>query len=222
VPFYVFSNFIEDTFSSKVSLATVLLVLFSLTENTELLSLHDRQQNPKYKGKNKTVASGWMQALSRALMHQLKGDFEMLFHDKEFPDEENQQVTKLCTKLDKFALLLNLTPYSQRNKGKLLPVSYDTIQGIPTICPSTPICLNAQCEPRGLLQSSMLRDIPLVTLIKDNTTYQDVPVLTGKCTTCDTTYHGDHEQFRDKHKIWNKSYLSSAQFLKVGQSLWVD
>ena len=155
-------------------------------------------------------------------MHQLKGDFEMLFHDKEFPDEENQQVTKLCTKLDKFALLLNLTPYSQRNKGKLLPVSYDTIQGIPTICPSTPICLNAQCEPCGLLQSSMLRDIPLVTLIKDNTTYQDVPVLTGKCTTCDTTYHGDHEQFRDKHKIWNKSYLSSARFLKVGQSLWVD
>ena len=60
VPFYVFSNFIEDTFSSKVSLATVLLVLFSLTENTELLSLHDRQQNPKYKGENKTVASGWM------------------------------------------------------------------------------------------------------------------------------------------------------------------
>jgi KDZ transposase family protein len=110
----------------------------------------------------------------------------MLFYDKEFPDEENQQVTKLCTKLDKFALLLDLTPHRNNFKGKLLPVSYDTIQGIPTICPSTPICLNAQCEPRGLLQSSMLRDIPLVTLIKDNTVYQNVPVLTGKCTTCDT------------------------------------
>ena len=60
VPFYIFSNFIQDTFSSNVSLATVLLVLFSLTENTELLSLHARQQNPKFKGENKTVASGWM------------------------------------------------------------------------------------------------------------------------------------------------------------------
>ena len=39
VPFYIFSNFIQDTFSSNVSLATVLLVLFSLTENTELLQL---------------------------------------------------------------------------------------------------------------------------------------------------------------------------------------
>ena len=57
------------------------------------------------------------------------------------------------------------------------------MQGIPTICPDTPICLNAQC---GLLQASMLRDIPLVTLIKDNTVHQNVPVLTGKCTTCDT------------------------------------
>jgi hypothetical protein len=165
-----------------------------------------------------------MRALSRALMHQLKGNFEMLFHDKEFPDEENQQVTKLCTKLDKFALVLNLTPYDHRNdfKGKLLPVSYDAIQGIPIVCPDTPICLNAKCQPRGLLQASMLRDIPLVTLIKDNTVYRDVPVLTGKCTTCDTTYHGDHEHFRDRHNIWNKCYLSSARFLKVGQSLWVD
>ena len=86
----------------------VLLVLFSLTENTELLSLHAHQQNPKFKGENKTVASGWMQALSCALLHQLKGDFQNLFHSKEFPDEENQQITKLCTKLDKFAILLNL------------------------------------------------------------------------------------------------------------------
>ena len=88
VPIYIFSNFIQDMFSSNVSLATVLLVLFSLTENTELLSLHAHQQNPKFKGKNKTVASGWMRALSSALLHQLKGDFQNLFHNKEFPDEK--------------------------------------------------------------------------------------------------------------------------------------
>ena len=98
VPFYIFSNFIQDTFSSNVSLATVLLVSFSLTENTELFSLHAHQQNPKFKGKNKTVASGWMQALSCALLHQLKGDFQNLFHSKEFPDEENQQITEIIPK----------------------------------------------------------------------------------------------------------------------------
>jgi hypothetical protein len=57
VPFYVFSNFIEDTFSSKVTLATVLLVLYSLTENPELLNLHARQQNPEHKGENCCI---WM------------------------------------------------------------------------------------------------------------------------------------------------------------------
>jgi CxC5 like cysteine cluster associated with KDZ transposases len=224
VPFSLFSNFIEQTFNSKVSLATVLLVLFSLTENPELLTLHARQQHPKYKGENKTVASGWMRALSCAMMHQLKNDFKLLFHDKELPDEENQQVTKLCTKLDNFSKLLQLTPYDHNNKfrGKLLPVSYNAIRGIPTICPNTPVCLNAKCEPRGLLQATMLRDIPLVTLIKENTVYQDVPVLTGKCTTCDTTYHGDHERFKDSYGIWNKCYLNSARFLKIGQNVWAN
>ena len=52
------------------------------------VSLHAHQQNPKFKGKNKTVASGWMRALSHALLYQLKGDFQNLFHNKEFPDEE--------------------------------------------------------------------------------------------------------------------------------------
>ena len=224
VPFKVFSTFVEQSFSSQVSLATVLLVLFSLTENPELLTLHARQQNPEYVGEHKMVASGWMRALSRAMMHQLKSDIETLFLEREFPEEENKQVAKLCNKLDNLATILNLTPYDHRNKfkGNLLPVSYNAIQGIPTICPNTPICINANCEPRGLLQATMLRDIPLVTLIKEDTVYQDVPVLTGKCTTCDTTYHGDHERFRDKHQMWSKCYLNSARFLKIGQSLWVD
>jgi hypothetical protein len=223
IPFKVFSTFIEQSFSPQVSLATVLLVLFSLIENPELLNLHARQQNPEYDGEHKTVASGWMRALSRAIMHQLKTEVEMLFCDREFPVEETQQVTKLSGKLHDLAITLNLTPYSHKKfRGNLLPISYDTIQGIPTICPNTPICLNANCKARGLLQATKLRDIPLVTLIKEDTVYQDVPVLTGKCTTCDTTYHGDHERFKDEHRLWNKCYLNSARFLKIGQSLWVD
>jgi len=224
VSFKVFSTFIEQSFGSQVSLATVLLVLFSLTENPELLTLHARQQNPEYEGENKTVASGWMRALSRAMMHQLKGNIQTLFRDREFPEEEAQQVTKLSGKLDNLATILNLTPYDRKKKfkGNLLPISYKEIQGTPTICPNTPVCLNTNCGPRYLLQVTRLRDIPLVTLIKEDTVYQDVPVLTGKCPTCDTTYHADHDRFRDKHQIWTKSYLNSARFLKIGQSLWVD
>ena len=48
--------FIEDTFGPKISLATVLLVLFSMTE---LLSLHACQQHPSEEEK-KITASGWI------------------------------------------------------------------------------------------------------------------------------------------------------------------
>ena len=43
--FKVFSEFVFSHFGSQVSLATVLVLLFTMTENPELLSLHDRQQN---------------------------------------------------------------------------------------------------------------------------------------------------------------------------------
>jgi len=42
ITFKVFSQFIEKEFGSKISLATVLVVLFSLTDNSELLNLHVR------------------------------------------------------------------------------------------------------------------------------------------------------------------------------------
>ena len=43
VTFKVFSEFVIQNFSSQVSLATVLLVLFSLTENPDLLNLHPKK-----------------------------------------------------------------------------------------------------------------------------------------------------------------------------------
>lgn len=125
-----------------------------------------------------------------------------------------------------FATLLKLTPYNDNNeyKGKLVPVSYATIQAVLTICPNTVFCVNRKkgCKGWGLLQSSAPRDIPLVTVIKEKTIYQDVPVLMGKCSNCDTTYYADNEHFQDQNGSWNKCYLNSARFLKIGQALWVD
>jgi hypothetical protein len=223
VPFKIFSTFIEDTFGSKISLATVLLILFSMIENPELLSLHARQQHPT-KDENKTLSSGWIRSLSRAMMYRLKDDTESLFKPGEFLPRQNHQVSVLSTKLDKFATLLNLTPYDHNGKftHKLLPPSYTAIQAIHVICPSSTICIDKRCSPRALLQNTKPRDVPLVTLIKDNISYMDVPVLTGKCIQCGTTYYADHERFKDNNGLWNTCYLNSARFLKVGQSIWVD
>jgi hypothetical protein len=40
IPFKSFSHFITENFSSKLSLSAALVILFSLTENSDLLNLH--------------------------------------------------------------------------------------------------------------------------------------------------------------------------------------
>jgi hypothetical protein len=45
ITFEVFSAFITDTFGPKISLSTVLMLLFTLNENTDLLNMHSRSRN---------------------------------------------------------------------------------------------------------------------------------------------------------------------------------
>ena len=148
IPFSIFNDFVQETFGSKISLATVLVLLFSMTENPELLNLHARQQHP-IKGENQTSASGWIKSLSCAIMHQLKDDTQNLFHVGESLPKQSQQVTILSSKLDAFATLLNLTPYDDEGNftGRLLPVSYTEIQAVHTICPNAIICIDKKCAP---------------------------------------------------------------------------
>ena len=52
IPFKLFSSFVKENFSSKITLSQVLLVLFTITDNTDLLSLHARKQNSQYLDKH--------------------------------------------------------------------------------------------------------------------------------------------------------------------------
>ena len=47
IPFKLFNEFVAQNFSSKITLATVLMLFFTMTENTDLLNLHQCQQNPQ-------------------------------------------------------------------------------------------------------------------------------------------------------------------------------
>jgi len=71
ISFSAFNQIIESTFGSNISLATVLTLLFTITENVDLLNLHFRQQHPEFQGENKTQTTGWLIALSRALINRL-------------------------------------------------------------------------------------------------------------------------------------------------------
>jgi len=71
VPFSTFSDTIQLIFGSNISLATVLAVSFTSFENTDLLNLHFRQQQRICGNENKVQISGWIIALSNALVKKL-------------------------------------------------------------------------------------------------------------------------------------------------------
>jgi hypothetical protein len=64
IPFKLFGNFVKENFSSKITLSQVLLMLFTITDNPDLLSLHARQQNPEYPDETHSSDSGWIRGLA--------------------------------------------------------------------------------------------------------------------------------------------------------------
>ena len=228
VPFKVFSDFVENTFGPTVSLSTVLLLVFSVLENPELFSLHARQQCPKYEGERRSTASSWMKHLACALQDRLADNSQQLFqkHDLGKESTSDQALTVISIKLVALAHILQFYPLDGKGKflGKLQPVSQKAIQPTLVICPGSVECETMSCNPRSLLQATKTRDIPRVTLIKNLVMYENVPVLTGKCPVCQTLYYADHERTPNltEENQWNRVYLNSAKYFKVGQALWVD
>jgi hypothetical protein len=228
ISFVEFSQFITKNFNSTISLASVLCMLFSLTENPELLTLHTRQQNARFKGEYSVTATAWIRCLSRFIQGKLCGDGEILLKESDAGPTatSDQKIIALSIQLDAFAKLLQLNPCDKngRVRKRLKPVSYKAIAAVHIICPDTFQCETANCNPRSLQQATKIRDIPLVTLIKGFTIYEDCPVLTGECSQCNTTYSADHERAPTKGNQTKhvKVYLNSAKYLKVGQNIWVD
>jgi hypothetical protein len=193
-----------------------------MTENPDLLSLHARQQHPVCPGEKNTRISAWIKSLARGISDRLGEEKVQRLFKK---DEISMDKTKdLAVKLDEFAKTLNLTPYNRHGKftGKLKPVSHKEIQPILTICPGSVNCEDLKCEPRGLLQSTDIKDISLATLIKGTTIHKDALVLGGTCTRCKTIYHANHERVLEVGRPPTRVYVNSAKYLKVGRETWVD
>lgn len=221
ISFKDFSQFIQENLGSDITLSQVLIVLFSLTENTDLLSLHARQQNPKFSGEARSSPSAWIKCLARGLQERLGTDQNQLYANRETVVSD---VDEISAHLDGLAKILGLYPYDSNGKfkGKLNPVSFESIQPVHIICPDAVVCQTAKCKPRSLVLGVKLRDIPRATLIKGCTAYANVQVLTGQCPKCKTLYSVDHERVTEPGNKYNRVYLNSAKYLKVGQASWVD
>ena len=84
ISFKDFNKFVNSNFNPQVSLSTVLLVMFTMTENSDLLNLHARQKNPQCNGELKQSSSGWMRALAQSLMDRLEKTTNNLFTESEY------------------------------------------------------------------------------------------------------------------------------------------
>ena len=228
ISFQLLSTFVENNFSKKVSLATVLTVVFTLTSNPDLLNLHARQQKKLFKEEQSQKISGWMKVLARSLQEKLGTSANRLFPNSENSSQMSgdDTITAIGTKLDDLSKLLKLNPYDEDGifQDKLLDISEKDIEPALVICPSIMECETDTCNPRSLLQNIDNRDMAKVTLIKGTKIYDKAFVLSGRCPKCHTKYYADHESVLQpgSSNTWKRFYLNSAKYMKIGQQLWVD
>ena len=110
ITFEVFSAFIESTFGPKISLSTVLMLLFTISENTDLLNLHARSQNPQFHTEQKRSSSTWMNALSQSIQQNTnEKKMRSLFTKNEMPEDlMGAEATELTSiKLNNFANMVS-------------------------------------------------------------------------------------------------------------------
>jgi hypothetical protein len=185
ITFKAFSDFIIQQFSSNIPLSTVLVILFSLTKNPDLLSLHARQQYSRTAGENTVTTSDWIKALAQALKKDISQNqrkpLKMKGINKDATEEE--QITAFGVKLDTLSHILGLYSYDQQQylKSKVKPISHKSIHPVHIICPLSMECKTANYHSQALHQITPICDIPHVTLIKNSVIYEDVLVLTGQC-----------------------------------------
>ena len=113
--FLSFSQFIQKNFSANISLSTVLLMLFTMTENPDLLSLHARQQYSLVKGENISSVNSWIKNLSQSVYVKLNRNASILLHESDQYEgiAENLIITNIAIKLDKLAQHLDLIKYKK-------------------------------------------------------------------------------------------------------------
>jgi hypothetical protein len=151
ISFDLFSQFVKDNFSSTISLALVLYMVFSLNENPELLALHARQQKGRFASENSIAVTAWIKCLSWMILEKSDNNGSSLLKESN-STSVNAQITALSMWLDGMAKLLRLHPSNKygKVKHKLKPTSYKAIEGIHFICPNTFECTTHSYNPHSL------------------------------------------------------------------------
>ncbi|KAJ8701364.1 hypothetical protein PTI98_000160 [Pleurotus ostreatus] len=240
IRFADFAKVIKLTFGENISLATVLMLLFSITTNTDILNLHGQQRAVS---SNNQVVTSWMAAFVCAIKDKLQVDVSDVPGDSDDDDagagnvdsdsgssEDNMDASDNNSNSGSD---ISFWPATTTNRvlqrarppyllcRKLLSISTSSIWPIIIITPPVMGCSTAGCHGHGLTQYLCERDISKVTLLHGSECFEKVPVLAGRCPKCSTMFCADHESFIDDNRQL-ALYLPNAKYLKVGKQVWVD
>jgi hypothetical protein len=189
-----FSQLIQDQFGAEITLTTVLTILFSLTNNPELLNLHARQQNPNplCSGELRQSVTGWMKAFLWSLQTRLGTTMDELFQPSDHSSHlsRDQHLTVAGKKMDNVIHGLGLYPYSQHGRLRqwIGEIDMSSIAPVRLLCPHNAICVTSDCQPRALRQDIRERNVSHVTLLQGTQTFHNVAVLSGRCPSCNVSY----------------------------------
>jgi hypothetical protein len=185
IPFATFSQLIQDQFGPQIKLTTVLIILFSLTSNTDLLNLHAQQKHPHQDGEITQRVSGWMKAFVWSLQDHLGNTTDTLFKvsDNMHGLSRDARITSIGRKMDSLVDGLQLTPYAHDGQRNAWLGKIPGITPVRLLCPNAAECATPHCQ-RALHQVVREKNVSHVTLCEGTTVHHKVALLTGGCTMC--------------------------------------
>jgi hypothetical protein len=218
IAFSTFSQSIQDQFGTEIKLATVLTLLLSLTNNTDMLNLHSRQKHPSGEGEIKQTVSGWMKAFIWRLQSHLGAEIDTLFQPSDnLPVlSRDARITRIGHKIDTIVETLQLTPYTTNGQFRGWLGNIPDLTPVRLLCPITAQC--CICK-RAIRQVVRERDVPVVNLCEGAKIHHDVALLTGSCTKCQVQRipHVDFGRvlISEQHRYDTLQIMSDTQSLKI-------
>lgn len=214
IPFADFNDLIQEHFSSNVSLSVVLVFLFSVLRNPALLSLHFRRKFSLSPNDQPRQLSNWGTAMAEIMLQHLPATNVL-------PSSCSDKPVALVKAMEALVELAQLEQYTQTG-GSIPSIDESSIEPCTFLTPTRTSCRVGRCAGVALKLQGRERDIPNITLIRGTQVSHKAYVIAGTCLNCKSIYYTDHSTHSNTENVTERYYTSTAPFLKIGQSIWVD
>lgn len=246
ISFHDFSKLVTDCFHPSVPLSVVLAFFFSVLRNPDLLSLHYRQKVSRSQFDSPRDFSPWGAYMATEMIEAWDKESHDQYKSTLLAGmfTSSGKTTKVRAMLSAIERLVGLMRFRTDNASQIPTTDEKSIQHLLFLTPNRVSCRSSACKSVALKRFSRNRDVPRITVIAGTQLHLRAQLLSAHCTICHAIYYPDHsshlavqpQTLADQPDTEDgdisetaiapgqrhRYYVSSANHLKVGQSLWVD